>query len=118
LGVGVGGTPPCLFQWLTNGVVMDGATNQFLTNRTARLADSGTVFTVAVTNRFGSALSGPATLTVTPDMNPPVVNSVSCATTFDRLFVRFCKPVTAGSARGAARQTRFGRPTGRPGRLG
>ena len=105
LGVGVDGTPPYLFQWLTNGVVMDGATNQFLTNTTARFADSGTVFTVAVTNCFGSVLSAPATLTVTPDTNPPVVTSVSCATTFDRLFVRFSKPVTAGSATNLANWT-------------
>jgi hypothetical protein len=60
------GTFPLHYQWSTNGAVLSGATNSALTLTNIQLGQSGTVYSVVVTNRLGSVTSHGATLTVTP----------------------------------------------------
>lgn len=64
----VTGTEPFSFQWLSNSVPIPGATNQTLILTNLQLADSGTSFSLVVSNNpSGSpsvATNAPATLTV------------------------------------------------------
>lgn len=68
--VGVTGTPPLTYQWFRNGVditaLIDPTNLNPYTTPPTTLGDSGTVFTVVVTNGTGSVTSNPATLTVNP----------------------------------------------------
>jgi len=58
------GTAPLTYQWKKNGNSISGATSSSYTTPAAALADSGTSFTVVVSNSAGSATSNPAILTV------------------------------------------------------
>ncbi|HUE42451.1 MAG TPA: hypothetical protein VMP12_02755 [Candidatus Sulfotelmatobacter sp.] len=58
------GTGPFTYQWFENGTAIPGATSGTYTTSAAGAGQSGTVFTVVVTNSAGTATSGPATLTV------------------------------------------------------
>jgi hypothetical protein len=62
------GTGPFTYQWYENGVAIPGATGASYTTSATAASQSGTVFTVVVTNSAGSVTSSPATLTV---QNPP-----------------------------------------------
>jgi hypothetical protein len=57
------GTAPLAYQWLRNGQPLTGETGPRL-NWVAREADNGALFTVVVSNSFGTVTSQPATLTV------------------------------------------------------
>lgn len=57
------GTPPLLYQWLFNGLVIDGATNAVYPISGTRTNDSGS-YSVVVSNTVGDATSTPAILTV------------------------------------------------------
>lgn len=59
------GTAPLQYQWSKNGSAIVGATGSSYITPAAALADSGTSFTVVITNPVGQATSNPATLTVT-----------------------------------------------------
>ena len=61
--VGVSGTEPFSYQWRQGGTNLSGATNQTLALVNAQPGDAGN-YSVFITNAFGSALSGGATLTV------------------------------------------------------
>jgi hypothetical protein len=69
--VAASGTAPLVYQWTRDGVDIPGATASTYTLNNTTTADTGAVFRARVTNNFGSALSGPATLTVTTNA-PPV----------------------------------------------
>jgi hypothetical protein len=71
--VAVTGGTPFSFQWQANGTNIPGATSSSYTTPAAALTDNGTVFTVAASNAAGSALSGPALLTVHPTQPVDVV---------------------------------------------
>lgn len=60
------GSAPLTYQWQANGADISGATSDSLEVDDASLADSGTQYTVTVTNSAGSVDSSPATLTVNP----------------------------------------------------
>jgi hypothetical protein len=62
------GTGPFTYQWYENGIAIPGATGESYTTSATAASQSGTVFTVVVTNSAGSVTSSPATLTV---QNPP-----------------------------------------------
>jgi DNA-binding beta-propeller fold protein YncE len=54
------------YQWSSNNVAVDGATNPAITLTNVSLSASGSAYSVLVTNNFGSALSRKAVLTVLP----------------------------------------------------
>jgi NHL repeat len=58
------GTDPLSYQWSRGNAPIDGATAATYTLAAAALADNGATFTVTVTNSAGSAVSTPATLSV------------------------------------------------------
>jgi Immunoglobulin domain/Immunoglobulin I-set domain len=62
--VSASGTAPLTYQWYKNGTLIPGATSTSYTTPAAVLGDSGSLFTVIVTNTAGTATGGPATLTV------------------------------------------------------
>jgi DNA-binding beta-propeller fold protein YncE len=64
--VGVFGGAPFGYQWISNNVAVTGATNATFTLTNVSLADSGSTYSVLVTNSYGSALSSNAMLTVLP----------------------------------------------------
>src|ERR1700723_1482580 len=64
------GTGPLTYQWYVNGVPISGATSSTYTTPPTAAGQSGSVYTVTVSNSVGSVTSGPATLTV--QVIPPV----------------------------------------------
>ena len=68
------GTGPLAYQWYDNGVAIAGATSGTYTTPPTTLGNSGSVFTVTVTNLAGTVTSMGATLTVTTI--PPVAKSI------------------------------------------
>jgi len=58
------GAPPLAFQWIRNGVDIPGATQSTYTLAAATVSDNGAIFSVRVSNPFGSVTSGTAVLTV------------------------------------------------------
>jgi len=58
------GTGTLTYQWKKGGTAIGGATAPSYTTPATTTGDSGTLFTVTVTNGVGSATSNPATLTV------------------------------------------------------
>jgi len=65
LSVGVIGTPPFAYQWISNNVAVPGATNATFLLTNVNTSDSSS-YSVLVTNSFGSELSSNAVLTVLP----------------------------------------------------
>jgi hypothetical protein len=59
------GNPALTYQWKKGGTVIAGATNASYTTPVTVLGDSGSTFTVVLTNTLGTATSNVATLTVT-----------------------------------------------------
>ncbi len=72
--VSASGTGTLTFQWFKNGVAITGATSSTYTTPPTVAGDTGSVFTVTVTNSVGSVTSGPATLTV--QLPPPLAKSL------------------------------------------
>ena len=68
------GTGAMTYQWFKNGVAISGATSSTYTTPATVAGDTGSAFTVTVTNSAGSATSGPATLTVL--LPPPLAKSL------------------------------------------
>ncbi len=62
--VAVTGTAPLSYQWRKNSVAIIGATSSTYTTPATASSDSGTQFTVLVSNTVGSVTSSPAILTV------------------------------------------------------
>jgi hypothetical protein len=71
--VAASGTAPFTYQWRKNGTAIAGATASSYTTPATTTADSGSTFSVVVSNSVGSATSANATLTV---------NAVPPSTTF------------------------------------
>jgi hypothetical protein len=64
LSVAANGTAPLAYQWSKNGVSIVGANGTTLTLANATAADAG-VYSVSISNPYGSVTSSPATVTVT-----------------------------------------------------
>jgi DNA-binding beta-propeller fold protein YncE len=72
LSVGVVGTPPFAYQWLSNNVVVPGATNAIFMLTNVGLSETGNTYSVLVTNSFGSELSSSAVVKgLPPGFVPP-----------------------------------------------
>ena len=54
------GTGPLTYQWYVNGVPISGATSSTYTTPPTAAGQSGSVYTVTVSNSVGSVTSGPA----------------------------------------------------------
>jgi hypothetical protein len=59
------GNPAVNFQWAKNGVPISGATEGTYTTPLTTFTDTGSTFTVTISNKLGSVTSAPATLAVT-----------------------------------------------------
>ncbi len=68
------GTAPLSYQWQMNGAAISGATGTSYTTPATTTSNSGSTFSVVVTNSTGSATSSAATLTVNP---APVAPSIT-----------------------------------------
>jgi len=68
------GPQPIYYQWLFNGVPMNGATNTFLILNNVQSADAGS-YTVMATNQWGSVVSQPAILSV--DLTTPSASNMN-----------------------------------------
>ncbi len=75
------GTGPLTYQWFKGGAPIGGATASSYTTPATVVADSGSLFTVTVSNAAGSVTAGPATLTVTtaPVITTPPANQTVTA---------------------------------------
>jgi hypothetical protein len=72
------GTAPLGYQWQKNGANIAGATAASYTTPATTTSDSGSAFTVVVTNTAGTVTSSAATLTVNPAPAPTIqVNPTS-----------------------------------------
>ena len=77
--VGATGTAPLKFQWRFNGSALSGQTNSTLSIAAAATNQAG-IYTVAVTNLYGSVTSSNAVLQVTNA--PPVISAIASQHTF------------------------------------
>jgi len=73
--VAVTGTAPFAYQWYENRKEIDGATSSTYTTPDVASTDSGSTFTVEISNSVGSVTSSPATLTVTTDTGAPAITT-------------------------------------------
>jgi hypothetical protein len=72
--VSASGVSPFSYQWKKNGAAISGAASSSYTTPPTTTSDSGSQFTVAVTDSTGSVTSGAATLTVNaPSVAPSIV---------------------------------------------
>jgi hypothetical protein len=61
--VAVSGSTPLTYQWFRNGTAINSTNSLSYTTPTVAAADTGTVYTVTISNSAGSVTSQPATLT-------------------------------------------------------
>ncbi len=108
LGVSVAGTPPYFFQWFKGAVSIPGANNRTYVVASASADDSG-AYTVAVSNRFSSATSTPATVTVQGGSSVPGPHVLSAASVGGGpIGVQFDAVLDATAATNAANYKIFG----------
>jgi hypothetical protein len=78
-GVTATGTAPLTYQWMENGTNISGATAASYTTPATSLADSGTTFSVVVSNSVSNVTSNSAVLTVTAANAAPIISAFSPA---------------------------------------
>ncbi|MDB6122655.1 MAG: Legume lectin beta domain protein [Pedosphaera sp.] len=89
------------YQWLRDGIAIDGATNAIYTTTQTTTGDNGAHFSLIASNALLSITSQVATLTITPRTTPPIV----AAATIDlvgNVDVWFDEPVDPGTAQNSA----------------
>jgi len=69
------GTAPLAYQWQKNGVAISGASSPSYTTPATTASDSGTQFTVVVSNSLGSVTSSAATLNVGTTVVAPSITT-------------------------------------------
>ena len=74
ISVGAGGVPDPVYQWLTNGVPIPGATNATYNVASPQPSDAGT-YSVLVSNYFSSVLSSNCVVTYSADTTPPTAGA-------------------------------------------
>ena len=92
-----GGTPPYTYQWYKNGVAIPGATAATYTTGVTRLADSGTQYSVKVSNPFSEVTSAAGTLTVISDTTPPVLYRAVSSATLNQVTLVFSEALGSSS---------------------
>ena len=93
----VGGTLPIYYQWQTNGVDMDGATNSTLT-LTNLTADNDAFYSLVVSNTFGSVGSFSNYVQVLPPSAPFFVTMASPQTQYVGGAVQFAATISGSPA--------------------
>src|SRR2546423_13196623 len=73
--VGATGPAPLSYQWRKSGTAISGATAPTYTTPATTSADSGSQFTVVVSNTAGSVTSNAATLTVNASATAPSITT-------------------------------------------
>jgi hypothetical protein len=73
------GTAPLSYQWLKNGTAVSGATSASYTFGPAQIADTGTLFSVRISNSVATVTSNTAKLTV--NVLAPAISAQPAATT-------------------------------------
>lgn len=69
------GTGPLAYQWRKGGVAIGGAVSSAYVTPVPAMSDDGAVYSVAVTNAYGSVISSDAKLTVQTASTPPIITS-------------------------------------------
>jgi len=82
------------YQWSKNGIAITGATSASYTTPVTTIADSGSVYTVAITNPAGTTTSSVATLTV---LVAPTITTQPAATTVNAGATATFSVVATGS---------------------
>jgi DNA-binding beta-propeller fold protein YncE len=95
--VASGGSSTLTYQWAKNGTNIAGATSASYTTPAVTIADSGSTFTVKVTDSAGSVVSNPATLTVGA-VAPTITTQPSNTTAADGTKATFTVVANGGSA--------------------
>jgi hypothetical protein len=93
-----GGTAPLAYQWKKNSVAIPGATASNYTTPATATSDSGSTFTVVVTNAAGTVTSSAATLTVNPAPVVPTITTQPVSQTVTAGQVATFAVVAAGTA--------------------
>lgn len=75
------GTYPLTYRWQKDGVDLSGATSSYFSKSSVTVADDG-VYTLIVSNAFGTAVSSPVNVIVN-DPNPPAIYNVPSLVTVD-----------------------------------
>jgi len=78
--VSANGTSPLSYQWRKNGTTIPGATSASYTTPAETTSDSGSLFSVVVSNSVGNVTSNSATLTVNPDPAPAITSQPASQT--------------------------------------
>lgn len=86
LSVAAGGSPTLKYQWRKDGTNLSGSTSTIFSLLGAELTNAG-IYTVVVTNLYGSVTSAPATLVVNP--RPVITNSPQSQTVLVGASVAF-----------------------------
>ncbi|MCL5098080.1 MAG: immunoglobulin domain-containing protein [Candidatus Omnitrophica bacterium] len=92
------GEPPMSYQWLRNGVAIEGATNKNYTIPSVTRNDEGAQFSVQATNALGSATSSTAVLTVEVITTGPTLVAAQTVAGSTKVTVAFSTAVSASTA--------------------
>jgi hypothetical protein len=82
------GTAPLTYQWMLNGVAIEGATSPAYTTPAVAVAENGAQFSVKISNLIGNATSNGVTLTVNVVSRAEAANA-SASTENQRRYSRF-----------------------------
>jgi regulation of enolase protein 1 (concanavalin A-like superfamily) len=94
--VRLGNTAPVEFQWQRDGVDLPGATASVYVLDPVLMDDHGAQFRVRLSNNLGTVISDAATLSVMPDVTPPMlVTALNLG--IARVVVTFSEPVEESS---------------------
>ncbi len=94
--VNAGGTPNLSYQWLSNSVAIPGATNNPYVKPNFNIASDSGSYKVIVTNSFGSATSGVATVTGQNATAPVIVSGPVGRTVYPGGYLSLSVAATGG----------------------
>ncbi|MGA8367854.1 MAG: immunoglobulin domain-containing protein, partial [Candidatus Acidiferrales bacterium] len=92
------GTAPLSYQWQENDANIAGATSASYTTSATTTSESGSTFTVVVSNSAGSATSASATLTITSGAVAPTITTQPASQTVTAGQTATFSVVAAGTA--------------------